>query len=238
MMNRAFVFCQTEQFTGTVCLTIRKTKNIQMKKISLFLLLGFGILFNSVRAQELIKPQKLNVKYDVSGLGDAHIEASMTLDASQWDNYKRLIGNNPDILKRQMERTFPGYFLQNFNYKEDVMNRGWTLSFDALGLGKVNSRGQWQVDLNSKNPDITKISDRNYVLTSNYSNGGTLMQEIDNINFPDVTSDIKQDKDALGKAIFTYSSSAGGGYGGWLSLISGAILFLAGIGLLIKPDRA
>jgi hypothetical protein len=136
-----------------------------------------------------------------------------------------------------MERTFPGYFLQNFNYKEDVMNRAWTLSFDALGLGKVNSRGHWQVDLNSKNPDITRISDHNYILTSNYSNGGTLMQEIDNINFPDATSDIKQDKDALGKAIFTYSSSDGGGYGSWLTLIFGGILFLAGLGLLLRPGK-
>ena len=121
-----------------------------MKKIAILLNIFLFIALSHASAQELIKPAKLNVQWDLNALGDAHIEASSSLDAAGWDNYKRMLGNNPDILKRQMERAFPGYFLQNFNYKEDVMNRGWTLSFDALGLSRINSKGLWQVDLNSK----------------------------------------------------------------------------------------
>jgi len=206
-----------------------------MKKIAVLLNIFLFIALSHVSPQELIKPAKLNVQWDLNALGDAHIEASSSLDAAGWDNYKRMLGNNPDILKRQMERAFPGYFLQNFNYKEDVMNRGWTLSFDALGLSRINSKGLWQVDLNSKNPDVTKLSDHNYVLTSNYASQSSLLQEIDKINFPAVASDIKQDKDAFGKAMFTYSSSSGGGgIGGWLIAGLGIILTVAGLLMLVR----
>jgi hypothetical protein len=209
-----------------------------MKKVRFLLIIFLLTGFSATYSQDAIKAAKLNVKWALNSLGDAHIETSMTMDAAQWDNYKKMIGNNADILKRQMERTFPGYFLQNFSYKEDVMNRGWTLSFDALGLSKVNSKGLWQVDLNSKNPDITKLSDKNYVLTWNYASGGGLMQEIDNISFPDGSSDIKQDKDAFGKALFVYSSSASGGSGGWLTLILGIVLLVVGALMFVRSNSS
>jgi hypothetical protein len=205
-----------------------------MKKIAILLNIFLLIVFSQLSAQEIIKPGKLNVKWDLDPLGNAHIEASSSLDAMGWDNYKRTFGSNPDILKRQMERAFPGFFLQNFSYKEDVMNRGWALSFDALGMSKINSKGLWEIDLNSKNPDVTKISDHNYVLTSNYNSQGSLMQEIDKINFPAAAADIKQDKDAFGKAIFIYTSSTSGGTGNWLILGLGIILALVGLSMLMR----
>lgn len=205
-----------------------------MKKIGVLANIFLLIVFSQLAAQDLIKPGKLKVNWVLNSVGDAHIEASSSLDASGWDYYKKTIGNNPDILKRQMERAFPGLFLQDFSYKEDVMNRGWTLSFDALGLSKINSKGQWEVDLNSKNPDITKLADKNYVLTSNYNSQGSLIQEVDNINFPAAASDIKQDKDAFGKALFIYSSSPGTGMGGWLTLVLGILLTAAGLLMLVR----
>jgi len=209
-----------------------------MKKIGILLSIFFLTCYAKIYSQQLIKPVKLNVKWALNPLGDAHIEASMTMDAAQWDNYKKMIGNNADLLKRQMERTFPGFFLQNFSYKEDVMNRGWTLGFDALGMSKINSKGNWQIDLNSKNPDVTKLSDKNYVLTSNFASQGSLTQEIDNISFPDAASDIKQDKDAFGKAMFIYSASPSGGSGSWLTLILGIILTIIGALLFVRAKPA
>ncbi len=211
-----------------------------MKKIGILLSIFLLISYAKTYSQQLIKPAKLNVKWTISPLGDAHIEASSNMDAAQWDSYKRMIGNNADLLKRQMERAFPGFFLQGFSYKEDVMNRGWTLAFDALGMSRVNSKGNWQIDLNSKNPDVTKLSDKNYLLTSNYATQGALTQEIDNISLPDAAANIKQDKDAFGKAMFIYSASPSGGSGSWLTLGLGLVLTIIGalMFVLAKPAIA
>lgn len=206
-----------------------------MKKIGILLclaLFSFGFL-SQVSAEEMIKPKKLNVKWELTALGDARVEASRVLDAAGWDFYKNTIGNNPDVLKRQMERTFPGYYLQNFNYKDDAMRRSWTLSFDVLGLSKINSKGLWTVDLNSKDPDVTKLNDHNFVVTSNFAGQGYLSQEVDYVNFPADASDIKQEKNTFGKAIFTYSLNPGGDLSQWLVLALGVIFIIVGILLLV-----
>jgi hypothetical protein len=206
-----------------------------MKKIGILLYIVLFSLtsFSQISAEEMIKPKKLMVKWELNALGDARVEASSVLDAAGWDYYKKTIGNNPDVLKRMMERTFPGQYLQNFNYKDDAMNRSWTLSFDVLGLSKINSKGLWMVDLNSKDPDVTRLTDHNYVVTSNFAGQGSLFQEIDYINFPVAASNIKQEKNTFGKAIFTYSLTPGGGFGQWLVLALGALLMIAGILMLV-----
>ena len=208
-----------------------------MKKIGIHLLLVLFALISitQLSAEELIKPKKLNVKWELNALGDARVEASTVLDAAGWDNFKKTIGNNPDILKRQMERTFPGYYLQNFHYKDDAMSREWTLSFDVLGLSKINSKGSWTVDLNSKDPDVTKLSDHNYVVTSNFAAQGSLLQEIDYVSFPRAASNIKQEKNTFGKAIFTYTLTPGGGLGEWSVLGLGVIFMIAGVLMLVRP---
>lgn len=210
-----------------------------MKKIGIVITLFVFLLMSSPRlfAQQLIRPAKLTVKWVITPLGDAHIQASSQLDAKSWDNYKRMLGNNPDILKRQMERSFSQYFLENFKYKEDAMARKWTLSFDSLGLSRINSSGLWQVDLAVKNPDITKISDHNYILTANYTSQGRLLQEIDYVTFPKAASDIKVEKNAFGRAQFVYSLSPGGNSSGWLDPSIGVLLIAAGLFMLFRSGR-
>jgi hypothetical protein len=193
---------------------------------------GLCLLISAGQTQDLVKPLKQNLKFVLNPLGDSHIDVSMNLDAAQWDNYKKILGNNSAILKRQMERALPGYFLQNFNYKEDDMNRGYTLSFDALGMSKINANGQWQIDLDMKNPDVTKLSDKNFAITSTLEQQGTLIQQVSNITFPDGASDVKQDKDAFDKAIFLYSLSPSMGTSGWGIVILGLCLLVAGVFLL------
>ena len=186
---------------------------------------------------QLLKPGKLNVKFVLNDVGDAHIVASSTLSASEWDIFQRTSGYNPSSLKRQMQDGLPSYFLENFDYKEDAMNRSWTLSFDGLGLCKVNADGLWQLDCDSQNPDVLKISDRNYVITSTYETGRGVISEVDNVQFPDDAINVQQTQDAFGKAIFTYAMPLDRGASGmrWILIGVGGLLAAGGVFLLVGP---
>jgi hypothetical protein len=203
-----------------------------MKKAYLFLMTFLVISYSVVNAQQQQELLKQNITFNIDNLGDGHLEESMTYNASQWDNFKKIMGANEDMLKRQMERALPAYYLQNFVYKEDAMNRTYTLSFDALGMAKINDNSQWQIDMDVKNPDITKISDKNYALTATYSQ----IQQLVKLNIPDGASDIKQDKDAFGKAIFTYTLTPGHKGVSFIFLIAGILLIAAGVVAYFKPD--
>ena len=206
-----------------------------MKKALSLIIILLITFYSNVKAQQ-IDPLKQNLIFNIDNLGDGHLEMSYKFTASQWDNFKKIMGANEDMLKRQMERALPAYYLQNFVYKEDAMNRTYTLSFDALGLARINDNGQWQIDMDIKNPDITKISDRNYALTATYNSQGTLIQQMAKLNIPENASDIKQEKDAFGKAIFTYTLTPGHKGFSLLFLVAGILLIAAGAVAYLKPD--
>lgn len=207
-----------------------------MKKIFLFIIILLAVSYTNANAQEQVNPLKENITFNIDNFGDGHLETTWTFNASQWDNFKKIMGTNEDMLKRSMERSLPAYFLQNFVYKEDAMNRSYTLTFDALGLAKINDNGQWQIDMDQKNPDITKISDKNYALTATFNSGGTLVQELIKLNIPDGASDISQQKDAFGKAIFIYTLTPSHKKLSFIFLALGILLITGGIVLYLKPD--
>jgi len=208
-----------------------------MKKIYLFIIAFLIISYSRVNAQEQLDPLKENMDYTIDNLGDGHIQISRTFNASQWDNYKKIYGANAaDLLKREMERGLPKSYLQNFSYKEDEMNRTFTLSFDALGFAKINDNGQWQIDVGLKNPDVTKISDRNYAMTASYNSNGSLLQDLIKLNIPDGASNITQDKNAFGKPIFTYELTPGSKKMSYVFLLLGILLIAAAAVAYLKPE--
>jgi len=209
-------------------------KNIYLYIISL--LIASALKVNAQQQQQL-DPVKENVEYTVDDIGDGHVKLSHTFNASQWDNYKKIYGSNaPDLWKRQMTRNFPAAYLDNFSYKEEEMNRTFTLTFDAFGFAHINDNGQWQIDIAIKNPDITKISDRNYAMTSTYSTQGGLFQDLIKLNMPDAASNVTLDKNPLGKPIFTYDLTPPNKAAHMAYLIIGVLLIGGGALVYFKPD--
>jgi len=205
-----------------------------MKKI--YILIASLVIISSTRvnAQQL-DPLKENDNYTFDNLGNAHIEFSRTYNASQWDNYKKIVGNNAqDLWKRAETRNFPTAYLDHFSYKEE--DRTFTCSFDALGDAKINDNGQWQIDIPLTKPDINKITDRNYAMTATYNEGGSLLQALIKVNMPDGAANVTQDKDAFGKPIFIYDLTPGHTGARMLFLIGGILLIAAGAIAYFKPE--
>jgi hypothetical protein len=207
-----------------------------MKKIYLIIAIIIGSFIHA-KAQQQVDPLKENMTFDIDNLGDGKITVSMTYNASQWDNFQKIYGSNAlNLLKRQMERSLPAYYLQGWEYKEDPATRTYNLSFQALGLAKIDDNGNWVIDLDQKKPDITKMSDHNYAMTTTYNSYGVLVQELIKINLPDGATNITQDKNAFGKAVFTYELSPGHKGSRWIFLGLAALLIAAGVVFYFKPD--
>lgn len=205
-----------------------------MKKLIIFLLSILTINFTS--AQE-IKPFKVNVEFKLDENGSSKVVYSAKMNAGQWDNFKRTMGNNQSLLKREVERGLPAFFLSDFEYKEDAMERSYSLSFNAQGVATVNNTGKWVVDLEAKNPDVTKLSDNTYMMITESSSGGQLIQITNKLIFPESASNIKEEKDSFGKAIFTFDMGAGGGMG--MAMQYGGIgLIVAGLFLGWKKSKS
>ena len=184
-----------------------------------------------IQAQDLLKP-KMELKID--SIGNANIKVSMAMNASQWQMWSQNYGNNPALLKRNIEKELPGYFMDNFKLEKNDMDRSFSFTFKAYGVCAVNKKGIWVVSTEQKNPDLTKLTDHKYMMVAtDIANG---MQETNIIEFPESAKNIKETRDAFDKTQFEFEmkemrsginwflwigillAAAGGGWAGFISI--------------------
>ncbi len=168
-----------------------------MKKLLTLLLLATTISVFAQQAQ-----QKIDMKLD--SLGNAKLTLSMTLTAQQWQSWNSTLGNNPAALKREVERSMPAYFLEDFKLEKDDMNRSFTLSLTALGVCKIDKRGKWSFETGQKNANVTELTDHKFMLVSSPPELGGAIQQTYTVEFPDEAKKVKLEKDSFGESVFQF----------------------------------
>lgn len=171
--------------------------------------------------------QQINMRID--SIGNAKIDMSMTMNASQWQVWQSTLGNNPAALKREMERAMPGYFLDNFSLEKDDMNRSFNLSLNAYGVCEIDKRGRWTVETDQKNANLTELTETKYMLVSSPQELGGTVQQTFHIEFPETASNIKVDKDSFGETVFQFEMEAPSGRINYMRLGGIALLLLGGL---------
>ena len=182
--------------------------------------------------QEEVQGIKQVLDITTDDLGNAVITVTMKLNAQQWDNYKKSIGSNTSIFKWNMQKALPKYYLSDFSVDEDQMERTFKIKFKALGLVSINKNGKWEARLETKNPDITRLSDNEFVMTANLNDQGQLIEQTQKLHLPSGAQNAKVEKDSFGKAVLTYST--GSGLLQKLPLFLGLLIILSGAVLLFK----
>jgi hypothetical protein len=171
-----------------------------MKTIQQYIMHLFLFLAISVVAQQ--SNQKIEMTLD--DIGNAKINISMTMNAAQWLQWNGSYGTNPSALKRDIERSMPAFIVDDFKLDKDDMNRSFNLSLNAYGVCKINKRGQWIMDTDQKDAQVTELTDHKFMLVSSPIEFGGTLQQTYIIEFPEAASDIKVDKDSFGKSIFEF----------------------------------
>ncbi|MDO5656564.1 MAG: hypothetical protein Q4G27_10530 [Flavobacteriaceae bacterium] len=166
-----------------------------MKNITFYILL----FLTSVMTQAQ-NGQNMNVKLD--SLGNAQFTMDVKLSAQQWDVWNSSYGSNPAMIKRELERSMPAYFLDNFKLEKNDMERSFRLGFVGYGVCEIDKKGKWIINTDQKNAQITEMNASRYMLVTQGENNtpGAMM----NLQFPKEAKKIKQDKDAFGNVIFTF----------------------------------
>jgi VCBS repeat-containing protein len=197
-----------------------KIMNLKYNLIALFTIC---LCANSL-AQD--KGYKETIEMNADEKGDVTVISNIKYNAATWDYVKQRHGTDPSVLKNVFKKAFPKYQLADFDIKNDDMERISTIKFKILGSLKLDANGKWIAELDSKNPDITKISGTQFLLV-NEGNAQTLK-----INLPGSASGAKIEKDSFGKAVLTYTAPVSGGlvgniikYLGFLVIAAGGFLF-------------
>jgi len=92
----------------------------------------------------------------------------------------------------------------------------------------VDSKGKWVAALDQKDPNITKITDNQFLLVDDAT---ALTMKI---SLPSSATGTKIEKDAFGKAILTYTAPVSGGMMGNIIKYLGFLVAAGGIFLFVK----
>jgi hypothetical protein len=204
-------------------------KMIRLKYNSFLLLLLCSS--TTVMAQESAKGYKENLEMNIDEKGDISVATNIKYNAATWDYIKQAHGTDPSVLKNNIKRQFPKFVVTDFDIKNDDMERTSTIKFKIQGSIKVNENGKWVAELDSKNPDITKLSETQFLLVDETN------AQTSKINLPKSASNTKVDKDSFGKAILTYNAPFNGGSLGTIIKYLGILLAAAGVFLLYKNRK-
>ncbi|HQW83428.1 MAG TPA: hypothetical protein PK987_03155 [Ferruginibacter sp.] len=175
---------------------------------------------------ENVKNFKIDMVFTGGDKGEVFIDMKVKYSALYWDVYKRKSASNPAIIKNSLIKSFCKYSLTNFNIKNDEMDRSYQATFTILGMLKLDETGKWFAELDTKDPDITKISETQYVLVDED------LARSYKVILPSTAINSKLEKDAFGKAYLTYYAPVSSGsskllkYGGYLLAASGVFLFI------------
>lgn len=198
--------------------------------------LPFVLLFaTAVSAPAQDMQQKIDMA--INGLGDATMSISMTLAARQWDAWNQSLGNNPAALKRDIERSMPAYFLEDFKLEKDDMERSFKVTLTAPGICKVDKKGRWILETDQKNPQITELGDGKFMMVQTPKELGGAVQQTTMITFPSEASDIKMEKDSFGKTVFEFKMDGPAGGGGLLLWIGLGLLLVGAAWLVVALFR-
>ena len=167
---------------------------------------------------------KTTLDFTMNESGSTICEVTNKYTASYWDWWTKAVGSNTSIINNSLRKLFPKYHLSEFKHSQDPNERTNTVKFKIDGMMNINKSGKWEAELDQKDPNITKVSNTEWLLVDE---GETLKMHL-----PPGTKNSKIEKNSFGKAVLTYPVSTGGGmtsalrYGGILIALAGVMLFI------------
>lgn len=188
-----------------------------------------------LQAQQELKGTKQKLDITVDEMGNANLSITTKYNASQWDIFKKTVGSNQAYLKRMMIKAMPKYFLTDFEYEEQPMDRSYTFKMKAFAVTQPDENGKWEAELDMKDPDITKLNDHTFTMNLNMINNGMLIEQEQKINLPPKAKNAKLEKNSFGSAVLTYQLKTGSSTP-YLTFL-GILMILLGAGMLLVNLR-
>jgi len=213
-------------------------KHFQYSIFNIQLALGLMFCF-SVGAQQQLDPTAITQEIDfrIDRYGDARMELRQKMTAMQWQNFKASpVAQNPSVFRRDLERSMTTLLLEDFKNELNEDTRTSVTQVTARNMATYKGAGKWELKLETKDPNITKLSDHAYMMTSNLMAGGNIIQQLQKIFFPENATQIRQDTDTYGNAIFTYMLRVEKSSFNFL-LWFGIALLLGGAGWMAKERK-
>jgi hypothetical protein len=146
---------------------------------------------------------KMDFTFVIDELGNAKITYKQSATAQQWAVLEKTIGQNPSLLKRNLQHQLSAYDLYDFKFSKDAINRTFTFTFKARGVARYKGNGKWDIDIDE---DFTpqKISKSDWYLTKSETQGDILYEYHFFVKLPKNVKNSEITTDEFGRKVLRY----------------------------------
>ena len=139
------------------------------------------LLSSTMNAQLTPTSLQINSEVKIDSVGDAIFEMSGKLTAQQWISWNYMYGGGQaSMVKKNIERSLSPYYVYDFKYTPDEMNRSFLVQYKAKGTVEYLGKDKWQLSLGMRDAQPSKLTDNtfNLVVAQATGNRGVLQNNM------------------------------------------------------------
>lgn len=156
-------------------------------------------------AQVLREPMHISSEVTIDSAGNGIFEMSGKLNAQQWQSWNYSYGaGNASNLKRNIERTLSAFYVYDFEYMPNEMDRSFRVRYKAKGVVQYLGKDNWTVMLGLKETQPVKLSSNTLSATMSQPMGSGVMQTNMKVTLPADVTEMEFDKDEFGYVVVKY----------------------------------
>jgi hypothetical protein len=144
--------------------------------------------------------------------GDAQMEITFTLSASQWLKWKANVGDHPDLMKRDMIRSHSTSVVEVNKLDLQAMDGKAVATLTSRGEARYKGAGRYELTLPAAWQKAADTGNEWVFSHSEVAGQGLMMKQIHKIVLPKSATNVKLKGPADGQQILTYEVPAKGGF--------------------------
>jgi len=147
-----------------------------------------------------------DIRLTLNKFGDGDIEIKQTMNGLQWTTWYKLYGQNPSLIKRNIEYELSAYEISDIKIAVDATNRAYVATMKQKAASMYKGNGIWEIEL-KKGTTVNKLSNDEWLLNTSDTTGNCILQNNIKVRFPKGAKNISQAIDETGKPIIRYELS-------------------------------
>lgn len=141
----------------------------------------------------------------IDSIGNALFDVSGKLTAQQWIRWNYMFGGgNASNVKRSIERSLSPYYVYDFKYVPNEMDRSFTIQYKAKGVVEYLGKDKWVASVGLREAQPVKLTENTFSCVVSELGDNAIIQNNMKITLPASAGSMDFDKDEFNNVLVRY----------------------------------
>ena len=148
----------------------------------------------------------INSEVRIDSTGNALFDVSGKLTAQQWITWNYMYGGgNASNVKRSIERSLSPYYVYDFKYTPNEMDRTFSIQYKAKGVVEYLGKDKWIASLGLRDAEPMKLTENTFSCAVSQLGNNGIIQNNMKVTLPVAATGMSFDKDEFNNTMVKYN---------------------------------